>query len=243
MKAYLLLLLRRAIGERLAIAALLITSGILLTGCSSTPKLNHSPTINQPTLLGRLLPDYLSAQCINFWQQENSDTLENPLYWLRGIECARQLSPAEARAEARQRPTLTWQDTFKRGILLSTARVTPVERRRYIVQMDMLATDIPPQIQPLFIIWLDGQRAQLNLTEERNRYSKLQQSTDSQLDEFRRVQQFLRSELEMTTHKLETLSEIERQLSSRKPGNTYSQEMQSPYTEENNIPLSEEEQP
>lgn len=53
------------------------------------------------------------------------------------------------------------------------------------------------------------------LSEERTRYSKLQQSTDSELETLRQ-QQVLRNQLNLTTRKLENLTDIERRLSSRK---------------------------
>ncbi len=53
------------------------------------------------------------------------------------------------------------------------------------------------------------------LSEERSCYSKLQQSTDSELDTLRQQQQHLRTQLDTTTRKLENLTDIERQLSCR----------------------------
>lgn len=242
MKVDLLSLLGRAVGSRLAVALAMVGTSVL-TGCTSLPELTHSQAVNPVNSPEKQLPDYLATQCENIWQPRDTDTLENPLYWLRGMECAQRLSPVEARAEARQWPDLTWQDTFKRGILLSPAKITPVERRRYMTQLDMLATDIPLPIRSVFIVWRDGQRAQLSLAEERNRYSKLQQTTDSQLDELRQSQQFLRNELEITTRKLETMSDIERQLSSRKPGSNYVPETHSTDTQDNLGQLPEEAQP
>lgn len=239
MKAYLLTLLR---GARLAATLLVAGSGVLM-GCASLPELHHSQTANQVHLPEQQLPDYLSTQCSNIWQQDDANILENPLYWLRGMECAQRLSPEKARIEAHQWPAITWQDTFKRGILLSPAKITPAERCKYMTQLDMLATDIPPQIRSLFILWRDGQRAQLSLVEERSRYTKLQQTIDSQLDEFRQTQQFLRNELEVTTRKLETMSDIERQLSSRKPGSNYVPEESSSEIQDSKEQLIEEDKP
>lgn len=112
-----------------------------------------------------------------------------------------------------------------------------------MTQLDMLATDIPPQIRSLFIVWRDGERAQLSLVEERSRYTKLQQTTDSQLDELRQTQQFLRNELEITTRKLETMSDIERQLSSRKPGSNYIPEDPASEPQDSKGQLIEEDKP
>lgn len=53
------------------------------------------------------------------------------------------------------------------------------------------------------------------------RYSKLQQASDSDLDTLRQQQQHLQSQLDLTTRKLENLTDIERQLSTRKHGGNY----------------------
>ncbi|MDF3009201.1 MAG: qseG [Enterobacter kobei] len=66
-------------------------------------------------------------------------------------------------------------------------------------------------------VWREGQALQLQLSEERYRYSKLQQSADGELDTLRQQQQYLREQLETTSRKLENLTDIERRLSTRKP--------------------------
>ncbi len=73
----------------------------------------------------------------------------------------------------------------------------------------------------MYQLWRDGQALQLQLSEERFRYSKLQQSTDSELDTLRQQEQHLRAQLDTTTRKLENLTDIERQLSTRKPAGNY----------------------
>lgn len=70
-------------------------------------------------------------------------------------------------------------------------------------------------MRPVYQLWRDGQTLQLQLSEERFRYSKLQQSSDSELDALRQQQESLREQLETTTRKLENLTDIERQLSTR----------------------------
>lgn len=67
-------------------------------------------------------------------------------------------------------------------------------------------------MRPVYQLWRDGQTLQLQLSEERFRYSKLQQSSDSELDALRQQQESLREQLETTTRKLENLTDIERQL-------------------------------
>ncbi len=167
------------------------------------------------------LADYLSTDCMEIWRIEGHEAVNNPLFWLRGMDCAERLPPAEARAEARRWADDTWQDTFKRGILLANAKINPTERRRYMTQLDTMASEVPTQVRPLFQLWRDGQASLLDLSDERTRYSKLQQSADGELDTLREQQQRLRSQLDLTTRKLENLTDIERQLSSRKPASNY----------------------
>lgn len=206
---------------------------LLISGCVALPDLRAGQPMHQTQPPAQLLPDYLSSPCENIWHNDDPGTMSNPLYWLRTMECSQRLSPAEARAEAQFWSASTWQNAFKRGILLSPAKITPPERRRYMTQLDMLAVDIPPQVRGIFVVWRDGERAQLNLAEERSRYIKLQQTTESERNALTESQQALRNELEITHRKLESLSDIERQLSSRKPGNTYTSDVHQSVTEDN----------
>lgn len=133
------------------------------------------------------------------------------------MDCADRLMPAQSRQQARQYDDGNWQNTFKQGILLADAKITPYERRQLVARIDALSTEIPAQVRPLYQLWRDGQALQLQLAEERQRYSKLQQSSDSELDTLRQQHHVLQQQLELTTRKLENLTDIERQLSTRKP--------------------------
>lgn len=115
----------------------------------------------------------------------------------------------------------SWQDAFKRGILLADAKITPDERRELVSRLNTFSPQIAVQVRPLYQLWRDGQNRQLQLVDERARYAKLQQSSDSELEALRLQEQQLRSQLELTTRKLENLTDIERQLSSRKPGGNF----------------------
>ena len=197
------------------ISALLVP--LLLASCvqNTAPKdVKHPQVVEEPE---HQLADYLSTDCEDIWQNQNHDSTTNPLYWLRAMDCSERLAPAQARAEARRWPSDNWRDTFKRGILLSNAKITPTERRRYMTKLDAMTADVPAQVRSLFQVWRDGQASLLALSDERTRYSKLQQSSDNELDTLREQQQRLRSQLSLTTRKLENLTDIERQLSNRKP--------------------------
>ncbi len=105
--------------------------------------------------------------------------------------------------------------------MLADAKITPYERRQLVARIDALSTEIPAQVRPLYQLWRDGQALQLQLAEERQRYSKLQQTSDNELDTLRQQHQLLQQQLELTTRKLENLTDIERQLSTRKPGGNF----------------------
>lgn len=200
------------------ISALLLP--LLLASCvqsTVTQNIKHPQPIEEPE---QQLADYMSTDCEDIWQNQNNDSMNNPLYWLRAMDCAERLAPVQARAEARRWPSDSWRDTFKRGILLANAKISPTERRRYMTKLDAMTAEVPAQVRSLFQVWRDGQASLLALSDERTRYSKLQQTSDSELDTLREQQQRLRSQLSLTTRKLENLTDIERQLSSRKPAST-----------------------
>jgi hypothetical protein len=191
---------------------------LLLAGCTPDAPLKPVNKVQQEKLPQHQLADFLSTPCDNVWSLTGQAVESNPLYWLRGMDCAERLSPVMARAEARRWPDDTWQSTFKRGILLANAKITPLERRAFTTRMDTLSPQLPMQVRTLFQVWRDGQATQLQLAEERSRYAKLQESRDSDLEALRQQQQHLREELEITSRKLENLTDIERRLSTRKPG-------------------------
>lgn len=167
------------------------------------------------------LADYLATECSDIWALQGKSTETNPLYWLRVMDCAERLMPAQSRQQARKYDDGSWQNTFKQGILLADAKITPYERRQLVARIDALSTEIPAQVRPLYQLWRDGQVLQLQLAEERQRYSKLQQTSDNELDTLRQQHQLLQQQLELTTRKLENLTDIERQLSTRKPGGNF----------------------
>lgn len=194
---------------------------LALLGCVPHVVKPVSDEADQETIPTYQLADYLSVECTDIWALQGQSTERNPLYWLRAIDCADRLMPLQSRNEARLLSDSGWQNTFKRGILLANAKITPLERRENIAQLDALSSQIPAQVRPLYQLWRDGQALQLQLSDERQRYSKLQQTTDGDLDTLRQQQQHLRAQLDLTTRKLENLTDIERQLSTRKPSGNF----------------------
>jgi len=194
---------------------------LLLAGCvTHAPKSAISEKQDDKWPVNQLA-NFLTTPCEGIWQLSGHDVETNPLFWLRGIDCAQRLAPVDARAQAALWGAETWQDNFKRAILLADAKITPVERRANTTRLDAQAMSIPSQVRPVYQLWRDGQALQLQLSEERSRYSRLQQSTDAELDTLRQQQDALRAQLDTTTRKLENLTDIERQLSTRKPTGSY----------------------
>ncbi|WP_336222088.1 two-component system QseEF-associated lipoprotein QseG [Citrobacter amalonaticus] len=194
---------------------------LALMGCAPHA-VKHAPgNAPQDKIPTHQLADYLSVECSDIWALQGQSTDTNPLYWLRAIDCADRLSPVQSRTEARTLRDDTWQNAFKRGILLANAKITPLERRDNVSRLDTFSLQIPAQVRPLYQVWRDGQSLQLQLAEERQRYSKLQQTSDSELDTLRQQHQSMQAQLDLTTRKLENLTDIERQLSTRKPAGNY----------------------
>lgn len=192
-------------------------AGVLLAGCVS-PAADSPPggSISEK-LPQHQLADYLLTDCDDIQVMTGTATESNPLFWMRAMDCAARLPSAEARAQARLQLDNSWQDSFMHAILLGSAKITPPERREMMARVDAFSSGIPGQVRPLYQLWRDGQMLELQLSSERARYAKLQQSTDSELDTLRQQQEHLRSQLDLTTRKLENLTDIERRLSSRKP--------------------------
>ena len=195
-------------------AAALLAS--VLAACAGKVPDAKVPGHSAPAEPEAKIVDYRLMDCNRLQDVEESKSGSNPLYWLRMMDCAARLSPAEARAAARSQAGDGWQAAFKVAVLMANGNVTPVERRQYMLQLDAFSRDYPAALRPLLQLWRENQMAQLQLSEERTRYHHLQQSSDAQLDALRQQHAALSSELAVTRRKLDTLTDIERQLSSRR---------------------------
>ena len=105
------------------------------------------------------MADFLSVDCANIWSLENDASDKNPLYWLRGIDCADRLAPVQAPRQAKLHNDDNWQDALKRGILLADAKITPDERREMVARIDSFRPQIAAQVRPLYRLWRDGKPA------------------------------------------------------------------------------------
>ncbi|MDM8620483.1 two-component system QseEF-associated lipoprotein QseG, partial [Escherichia coli] len=119
---------------------------LALLGCVQS---HNKPAIDTPAeekIPVYQLADYLSTECSDIWALQGKSTETNPLYWLRVMDCADRLMPAQSRQQARQYDDGSWQNTFKQGILLADAKITPYERRQLVARIDALSTEIPAQV-------------------------------------------------------------------------------------------------
>nr|WP_314422796.1 two-component system QseEF-associated lipoprotein QseG [uncultured Erwinia sp.] len=188
----------------------------LVLGCSQVPEKSSSLTHDSLSESEHHVVDFQTVSCGQIWAFNTGLVVNNPLYWLRAMDCAQRLSPADARAEARRWPADNWQSRFKQAVLLSNGNVTPVERRQYLQRLDDYGYDYPAAVRPLLAMWREGQGSLLQLSAERTRYATLQQTSDAQLDALRQQEIALNQELAVTRRKLDSLTDIERQLSSRR---------------------------
>ncbi|MBJ3815695.1 two-component system QseEF-associated lipoprotein QseG [Shimwellia pseudoproteus] len=207
--------------QRVITVGATVAVSLLVTGCTSGGVHSLVNVKNETPQPERQLDDYFTIGCTNIWQLEGPGAEANPLYWLRAMDCARGLSPAEARVIAHRHENDTWQEAFRRGILLADARITPQERQRYMTVLDATSASIPPPVQSLYRVWLSSQQLQMKLVAERGRYNKLRQTTDTELEGLHQQQTHLQAQLETTTRKLQNLTDVERQLSTRKPATSY----------------------
>lgn len=132
------------------------------------------------------------------------------------MDCAERLGSTQARALAKTLPVVTWSAAFKQGILVSSAEPSIAERRQVVERLNSYSQSFPGAVRPLIQLWREQQVLRISLAEERTRYQRLQEESDAQIDHLRESQVRLQYNLLDTTRKLENLTDIERQLSSRK---------------------------
>lgn len=205
------------LGKRsLSFGASVLLAPLLLAGCTDRAVSGDRAWAVQAVLPDSKVIDYRTAQCETIWYIDSSDALENGLYWLRTMDCADRLGAVQARALAKTLEPVGWSMTFKQGILLGGAEPSAAERRQIIERLNRARADFPGSLRPLLQLWREQQVLQIALMEEKARFQRLQDSTDSQIDALRESQSHLQYRLEDTTRKLENLTDIERQLSSRK---------------------------
>jgi hypothetical protein len=188
----------------------------LLVGCTDRAVSSDLAQQQQEAIPDTKVVDYRIAPCDTLWQIDEKEALENSLYWLRAMDSADRIGSTQARALSKTLLGSNWHSIFKQSILLGSAEPSSAERRQMIDRLNSYRLEFPNSLRPLLQLWRQQQALQITLFDERARYQHLQESSDNQIDLLRQNQIRLQSELQETSRKLENLTDIERQLSSRK---------------------------
>jgi hypothetical protein len=208
---------RAPLGKRpLSFLGPMLLAPFLLTGCVERAASTDLAQQQQESIPDIKVVDYRIAPCETLLPLDEKEVLENPLYWLRVMDCADRIGSTQARALVKTLPGSNWQGVFKQSILLGSAEPTSAERRQIIERLNIYRLDFPNSLRPLLQLWRQQQVLQVSLFDERARYQHLQESSDNQIDLLRQNQAHLQNQLQETSRKLENLTDIERQLSSRK---------------------------
>ena len=194
---------------------LFILFPLVLSGC--TPKSftetqepeQETPVVKQKTI------DYRWAECKTL-SSFYDEGINNALYWLRVIECTNRIMTTEAQRQASSVVVTGWDDAFYKSILLERAGMTIADRRTQLVLLESYKLQFPSSMRVLLSTWIENQTLILSLAEEKNRYRRLTTETDNRMDALRKENNVLQHELSITLKKLESLTQIERQLSNRK---------------------------
>ncbi|WP_240630001.1 two-component system QseEF-associated lipoprotein QseG [Brenneria alni] len=196
--------------------SLLLLTTLLLAACNNNVSSFISSQDTENSTPKEQVTDYRIAPCGHLWQVDDREAMNNALYWLRAMDCAGRLTQFQARETAQLMAGDSWEGVFKQSILLDNAGITQAERRQMLEQINTHRLAFPAALRPLMQTWRDRQTLFLALSDERLRYQRLQEASDKQLDTLRIQQNQLQYQLEITRRKLENLTDIERQLSSRK---------------------------
>lgn len=204
----------------------------ILVGCVGVNGQSPLSTLTQSVLPENKVVDYRYTDCENIWNMEQPNVRENSLYWLRVMDCADRLSTNEARTDANQIDANHWWQVFQQSILLNAAEPTVAERRKIVDNLNTYSLQFPTAVRPLLQLWREQQVQAINLTEINLRFKRLQQDSDNRIDRLKEQNARLEFELNNVSRKLENLTDIERQLSSRKQTqNIPSAEMEKPATD------------
>ncbi|MFV0548718.1 MAG: hypothetical protein ACK5M5_08375 [Limnobaculum xujianqingii] len=190
---------------------------VMLAGCSYQSFTESASGEIRYETPNRKVSDYSRVSCDgNIWKAQDSETYANSLYWLRLITCSQALPASRAQAQSAEYETTTWDGVMKRAVLLSRVEVNNSERRRSLEQLKNYRSMYPDTVYSLIQLWTDEQSMELSLSDERVRHQRQKESNDTQMDALHAQLQDTKHQLNEMTRKLENLTDIERQLSSRK---------------------------
>ncbi|HGJ5877179.1 MAG TPA: two-component system QseEF-associated lipoprotein QseG [Arsenophonus sp.] len=188
----------------------------LLIACSKSHHPLPLDMINESVSIEERIMDYRYVSCEKIWNIDSANAADNPLYWLRMIDCANRLNKEQALIMAKTIQLINWENVFRHSILLGVAETTTVARRKMIDDLNTYSLQFPSPVRPLLELWRENQIQVINNEEVNAKYLRLQQESDNKLDRLVEQNAHLTYELNIVSRKLENLTDIERQLSSRK---------------------------
>ncbi|WP_236620650.1 two-component system QseEF-associated lipoprotein QseG [Providencia sneebia] len=194
----------------------LLFFSFVLAGCATKSGHFTLDTLSQVVVSEVKVTDYRYTACENIWDNDQPSARDNALFWLRMMSCADNLEPTKAREDAALIKIENWSEAFQQSILMGAAEPTIAERRKMVDNMNTFSLHFPTGIRPLLQLWREQQVQMINLAEANARFKRLQLETDNKLDRIKETNAKLEFELKTTSRKLENLTDIERQLSSRK---------------------------
>ncbi|EPU3935319.1 two-component system QseEF-associated lipoprotein QseG [Morganella morganii] len=189
---------------------------LLLAGCVKTATPPDLSALASVVLPQERTTDYRIADCHAIWELNSAAATENALYWLRMMDCADLLSSDTARIMAGKITPDSWDSALRQSILLNNTGSPASDKRKVLETLNTYSTGFPVSLRPLMTLWRAQLKQAITLSDERQRYRRLQSDTDGRIDQLRAVNARLQFELQNTTRKLENLSNIERQLAGRK---------------------------
>ncbi|QNH67474.1 two-component system QseEF-associated lipoprotein QseG [Proteus vulgaris] len=194
---------------------LFIMFPLVLSGCTPKSLTNTQEPEQEIPVVKQKTIDYRWAECKTL-SSFYDEGINNALYWLRAIECTNRIMTTEAQRQANNVIVTGWDDAFYKSILLERAGMSIADRRTQLVLLESYKLQFPSSMRVLLSIWIENQTLILSLAEEKNRYRRLTTDTDNRIDVLRKENNGLQHELNVTLKKLESLTQIERQLSNRK---------------------------
>lgn len=199
---------------------LLLTSAlltpVLLAGCAGAPHDKARQQVEEDVIPDSKVVDFRIAPCETLWALDDGATLNNSLYWLRAMDCSERMSNAQASYQASQISSSGWANVFKQSILIAATDPNYTQRRALLNNVNEYRAQMPGAIRPLLQLWRERQSLQVALEDDKARNARLQVANEAKLEEMSNEQKALQASLDDTRRKLENLTDIERQLSSRK---------------------------
>ncbi|WP_127960220.1 two-component system QseEF-associated lipoprotein QseG [Serratia microhaemolytica] len=206
-------------GQRwISLLSSLFTVPFLLMGCADSA---ISSDFSQQTAeaVELIQPEGVPAIACDVLMQQNAQTqVEDPRHWLQLMACieALDLDVEQARVWANQQADGTWQGYLKQAILLSDVMLNTRENQMLIEGLDSRRVQYPAALHSLVQLWRQQYLLQRLLQDEKTRHQQLQESTSSKIGSLQRETLQLQQKLHDISLKLKNLTDIERQLSSRK---------------------------